>query len=164
MANITCELVWIWDLSELHLLPSPHIETILWQKVAIHIAKKSCLSWAHQAHWGGYLVCQKVVDYKIIETRYVANQLANLLTKPVGGLWVRFICVKLCMYMYMLKLKGECWIILWEERVLYVKWFIIYINHLYSRRLKDILALIGSLESCFVCRRLIGHWTFNMRS
>jgi len=47
-----------------------------------------------------HLVRQKVVDDKIIETRYVSstNQLTDLLTKSLRGSQVRFICDKLGMY------------------------------------------------------------------
>jgi len=55
MVNATCELVWIRNLlSELYLL----LQTLMRlydNQAAIHICRKSCLSWAHQSHWGHVL-------------------------------------------------------------------------------------------------------------
>ena len=47
-----------------------------------------------------HIVRQKVIDDKIIESRYIfsVNQLVDFLTKHLGGSRVRFICDKLCMY------------------------------------------------------------------
>jgi len=94
MANVTYELICIRDLlSELHLLPPTPMRLHCDNQAAIHIIKNPIFhECVKHIEVDFYLICQKVIDDKIIETRYVlsANKLVDLLRKSL-----RFISDKL---------------------------------------------------------------------
>ena len=98
MANVICELVRIRDLlRELQFLSPIPMRLYCDNETTIHIAENLVFhECTKHVEVDCHLVYQKVVDDKIIETRYVcsANQLADLFTKPLGGSRVRFICDK----------------------------------------------------------------------
>ena len=109
LIDATRELIWIRDLlSKLHLLPSTRTKLYCNNTAAIQNTKN--LHKRKHIEVGRHLVRQKITKGKIIQLQYVSsiNQLADILTKPLGGSRIQSMCDKLACLMYMLHLKGEC--------------------------------------------------------